>query len=314
MQRIHVLSTALIAIFSICAPASAYKLSGVGTAGGWDDVNKGRAVTTVLDTSDFPSGMAGGDVSAALTSAFGTWDSVESAGKLTIEIKADDGGNYDVFDGPADSAGPPWFDGYSNTLDQSADWRYTNVVIGGWLPESYFGDPNILAVTWSGKLSGGGSRKPAWHSEIFFNDAWNWTDDEVLADADFNNGLTGRLLDIETVALHEIGHALGLGHEDGVPSIMGSNYEGVQRELLADDVEGLTALYSGGGKGGGGNGGGNGGGKGRNKLTIDGIDWYLTSVTQTGDVTVVPEPTSLVMATFAMVAALILSRRRRRLA
>ena len=308
MRHIHVLLTTLAAIFSICGSTLAYELFGVGTAGGWDDVNKGRAVTTVLDTSDFPSYLPSSNVSAALTAAFGTWDSVESAGRLTIEIKPDDGGNYDVFDSLQDSEGPDWFDGYSDTLDQSADWRYANVVIGGWLPQSYFGAANILAVTWSGKLSGGGSRKPAWHSEIFFNDAWNWTDDAALADADFNNGLPDQLLDIETVALHEIGHALGLGHENDVPAIMGSFYEGVQRDLLADDIDGLTALYSGGG-----NGGGNGGGKGRNKLTIDGIDWYLTSVTQTGDVTVVPEPSSLVMAAFGMAAALIFSRRKRRL-
>ncbi len=291
---------AIVAVLSICAVEStAYEFTGLGDAGGWDNINKGKSTTTVIDSSDFTLDFSAGDVRTSLTNAFSTWDDVETASGLSFDYKADLAGNYDVFDGPNDSAGPPWFDGYSATLDQNADWRYANIVIGGWLPESYFGSPNVLAVTWSGKLSGGGSRKPTWHSEIYFNDAWNWTDDGAAADIDLANGLVNGLIDLETVALHELGHAIGLGHENDVPSIMASYYNGTQRSLLDDDIAGLTALYSS-EKGGGGGGKGNGNGKGRNKLIFsDGMQ--ITSITYAGDV---PEPAALTLLALGGLAIL----------
>ncbi len=302
MRRIATI--AIVAVLSICAAeAFAYEFTSLGDAGGWDNFNKGKAATALIDSSDFTLDISAGSVSTSLTNAFNTWDAVETAPGLSFDIKADLGGNYDVFDGPNDSAGPPWFDGSGATLDQGADWRYANIVIGGWLPESYFGSPNVLAVTWSGKLSGGGSRKPAWHSEIYFNDAWNWTNDGAAADLDLANGLVNGLIDLETVALHELGHAIGLAHENDVSSVMASYYGGTQRYLMDDDIAGLTALYSS-EKGGGGGGGGNGNGRGRNRLIFsDGMQ--ITSVTYAD----IPEPASLSLLVLGGLAIL---RRRRK--
>jgi hypothetical protein len=57
--------------------------------------------------------------------------------------------------------------------------------------------------------------------------------------------------DFHRVALHELGHFLGLDHEDAVPSIM-HTYVSEIDELQPDDIEGANALYAvaGGGAGG----------------------------------------------------------------
>ncbi|MBX7134316.1 MAG: matrixin family metalloprotease [Fimbriimonadaceae bacterium] len=49
--------------------------------------------------------------------------------------------------------------------------------------------------------------------------------------------------DLHTVLLHEVGHALGLGHSDVVGSVMGASYDGGKRTLSADDIEGITHIY-----------------------------------------------------------------------
>ncbi len=63
------------------------------------------------------------------------------------------------------------------------------------------------------------------------------------------------LFDLETVALHEEGHFIGLGHPSGSTCTINSNgncpvmnalYAGVQRSLCQDDRSGATALYGGG--------------------------------------------------------------------
>jgi len=54
-------------------------------------------------------------------------------------------------------------------------------------------------------------------------------------------GLTG--FDIFWVALHEIGHALGLGHEETETSVMGPFYNPLLNTLQADDIAGIQYLY-----------------------------------------------------------------------
>ena len=48
---------------------------------------------------------------------------------------------------------------------------------------------------------------------------------------------------IETVFLHESGHALGLGHENAVPSIMASYYSTINRVLYQDDIDGVRWVF-----------------------------------------------------------------------
>ncbi len=50
-------------------------------------------------------------------------------------------------------------------------------------------------------------------------------------------------IDFRRVALHELGHALGLGHESRKPAIMAPFYSGNLYHLQQDDIAGVAALY-----------------------------------------------------------------------
>jgi predicted Zn-dependent protease len=63
----------------------------------------------------------------------------------------------------------------------------------------------------------------------------------------FTNGTTGN--DLFTIAAHEFGHALGLGHStvpDAGYAEMYSVYNGVKPNLYSDDIAGIRSIYSGG--------------------------------------------------------------------
>ncbi len=63
-----------------------------------------------------------------------------------------------------------------------------------------------------------------------------WVDDPTDTNADAD-------IDIYTVVLHEIGHALGLSHSASSTAVMNGSYGGARRTLTADDIAGIQAIY-----------------------------------------------------------------------
>ncbi|OVA14351.1 Peptidase M10 [Macleaya cordata] len=65
------------------------------------------------------------------------------------------------------------------------------------------------------------------------------------ADEDWSTNPKPDMMDLETIALHEIGHLLGLGHSSVPGAIMYPTFAyGVKkRKLHGDDVQGIRALY-----------------------------------------------------------------------
>ncbi len=96
--------------------------------------------------------------------------------------------------------------------------------------------PFVYAVTASI-----GSGEALREKDIVFNSGLTWT----------TNGSPAGAADVETVALHELGHALGLMHEDSVPSVMHASGDASipNRALYPDDEAGVRFLYPGGGGG-----------------------------------------------------------------
>ena len=65
-------------------------------------------------------------------------------------------------------------------------------------------------------------------------------------DIEFNSNIAWKVndnYDIETVALHEMGHSLGLDHSAISSAVMYAYYNGIKSNLTTDDVSGIQSLY-----------------------------------------------------------------------
>ncbi len=71
----------------------------------------------------------------------------------------------------------------------------------------------------------------------------------LAGDIEINTGAVwniGSTYDMFTVATHELGHALGLGESNNVPSaIMYPTYNGRKTALATDDIQGIQSIYGG---------------------------------------------------------------------
>jgi len=88
-----------------------------------------------------------------------------------------------------------------------------------WLPLGQ----GVLGVTWSGTVTD--------EADIALSTNFNWYADGIN---DY---------DIETVLLHENGHALGLSHSEYIDAVMWYQYQEVRRDLHSDDIAGVSYLY-----------------------------------------------------------------------
>jgi hypothetical protein len=70
---------------------------------------------------------------------------------------------------------------------------------------------------------------------------------EIGGDVHMDDGETwsdgGAGFDFHTVMLHELGHSLGLDHSADTSSVMYAFYSGMRRDLTADDIAGIEAIY-----------------------------------------------------------------------
>ena len=87
------------------------------------------------------------------------------------------------------------------------------------------GAGNVLAHAFFPPPNGG-----TYAGQLHFDDDENWAID-------------GSGIDLETVALHEIGHLLGIYHSNVQNATMYMNYSGIKRYLSEDDYLAIQALY-----------------------------------------------------------------------
>lgn len=175
----------------------------------------------VLDVADFgPSGLNDAVVEGVLMSAYDTWNAVPES-QLTAFRGPNPTGNVDVADGMKLEDGkcvePALDEDSENVVDGEVVSISANIVVGGFLPVEYFADclgsEDILAVTWTfyGPDTNGDQYADIVYVEQYFNPGFTW----VTSGSQYLDFSDDATIDLETIALHEDGHAHGLGHFGG---------------------------------------------------------------------------------------------------
>jgi hypothetical protein len=200
----------------------------------------GTNLTYLVDLSDGTGGLNAASAEAAIDRAMATWGSDSCMQKVAmVKRAAAAGSDPDIFDSRF---------GYGDF----GDYRAADVVHAGWLPAEYFervtgpgGAETVVAfsvtfiyVDREGKptdLDADGHLDTA-HNEIYYNQGFSW-----LAGAAGGAGA----MDVESVALHEVGHSLGIGHIGPPPTaVMNPVYSGVRSSLLPLDHAALCSVWA----------------------------------------------------------------------
>jgi hypothetical protein len=200
---------------------------------GWDGPGLGSATIDYYVGSPsqpnggLPSGFSLATFEPVLNAAMGTWS---SAVDVTFNRIGDftDGGTNQF---------------QSNSIDiyfASLDHGDGNPFDGAWNPAT--GTGSVFAHAWG--------PNDIWGEPVAGNMHFDADEDWVTTGTVV--GATMASIDLESILLHELGHVLGLGHEDSMGSGIGApimqsfhNVDGTwARTLTADDIAGVQTLYA----------------------------------------------------------------------
>lgn len=206
----------------------------------------GQNITYLVDRSDgrTASGLKSAETEAAIDDALVTWDT--NTARLAIIKRADSGADPDIFDFFFG------FGGFGNPF-------LADIVNAGWLPRAFFeavggpgGGRGILAfsVTFifvddNGTPTdiNGDNYLDTALNEVYYNDTFgDRRDDRAGNPWGIDVPLPG--VDVETVALHENGHSLALGHFGPPPAaVMNPVYAGIRQVPLEPDLAGMQTVW-----------------------------------------------------------------------
>lgn len=212
----------------------------------------GISLTYLVDLSDgkTASGLSSAQTEAAIDRAMGTWDTEAQCSDLPIVKRADTGADPDIVDSLIPRNPRRGFGSFGNPF-------LADITHAGWLPKAFFdalepdGGDFILGVAFQFIFVGGNGPTDINNDqyldtalvEIYYNDNFGrrggtrrdnpWGIDAPLPG-----------IDVETVALHESGHGLSLGHFRPPPeAVMNPTYAGIQQTLLSTDNSANCTLY-----------------------------------------------------------------------
>lgn len=193
----------------------------------------GNRLSYLVDTLDLgTSGLGAAFAEAAVDRAMGTWSSDSCLQSVEV-VKRPAGEDADIFDSHF---------GYGGR----GNYRAADIVHGGWLPAGFFeevtgpgGGQTVVALSVTFIYIGldgqptdidGDHHLDTAHNEIYYNEAFSWA---------------AGGMDVESVALHEVGHSLGIGHIGPPPeAVMNPIYAGSQVSLFPLDHAALCSVWA----------------------------------------------------------------------
>lgn len=219
---------------------------------------QGNDITYLVATNraTTESGLTAAQTTAAIVRALDTWNADEAVSPDIVR-RAYPGGDVTIFDEQIDADFGTRFDDFRN---QPGNPFAADIVNAGWLPRDYFetvggpgGGRGILAfsVTFiflnddgSPTDIDGDNRLDTALNEVYYNNTFgDRKDDRVGNPWRIDQPLPA--IDVETVALHENGHSLGLGHFGPPPdAVMNPVYAGIRHLPFSPDDAGMKAVWS----------------------------------------------------------------------
>jgi len=210
---------------------------------------QGTDITYLVDKSDgkTASGLRNAQTEPAIDRAMATWRA-DSCLETTDIVKRPDGG-----------ADPDIFDSFYG-FGRLGDPFLADITNAGWLPREFFdavfgpgGGRGVLAFSVSfifvddaGEPTdiNGDNYLDTALNEVYYNDTFGDPKDDRAGNPwGINIPLPG--IDVETVALHENGHSLGLGHVGPPPeAVMNPVYAGIRHTPLSADDAGMCSIWS----------------------------------------------------------------------
>jgi hypothetical protein len=199
------------------------------------------------------SGLTAAQTGLALDAALATWAATNALKKVTIIKRPETAVDPDIFDG---------FYGFGGSDNEAtADPFQADIVEAGWRPRAFFeaaggpgGGRGILAFTvtfiFTDDVTGvptdinGDNYFDTALAEVYYNDTFgNPATDRAGNPWRINQALPA--IDVQTVALHENGHAFELGHFGPPPAaVMNPVYAGIRQSPFATDLAGMHAVWS----------------------------------------------------------------------
>jgi hypothetical protein len=210
----------------------------------------GNNITYLVDKSDgrTASGLSSAQTEAAIDRAFNTWNADSCLSNVDLIKRADKGTDPDIFDS---------FFGFG----REGNPFLADIVNAGWLPREYFeavggpgGGRGILAFSVTFIFTeddgvtptdiDGDNRLDSALNEVYYNDTFgDRKTDRAGNPWAINQPLPA--IDVETVALHENGHSLGLGHFGPPPdAVMNPVYAGIRQSPFSADSSGMCSVWS----------------------------------------------------------------------